>query len=177
MMEHTELYTHLMVSDIELKYCIGCGIYRSLDKFYNGVNQGNYCCECRMEKCARYNKTYAERRRKEKESRARESRQRIAQIKEAMAKVKATKPKPKPCAVRTTEATPMGARTTESNPPGEQCRNCKSFSKHDARSGWCMSVKKQVRGNHWCSRYRTDVKVRYEMEAKAVAVLRSTPWD
>ncbi len=171
-----EQIPHAMLSDIELKYCKGCGIYRRLDKFYMNSNPGNYCIECKREQMAKYNALYASLRRQEREDdeprkeaeerkcRAREYKRRWYAKKKALqgGTVREKKaPKPKKTPTIAFDEVPVGAR----------CKTCKSFSgRTGVKDGWCMRHKRSTKKGRTCPDHKPDERVEYEKEAKMVSV-------
>lgn len=159
-----------MLSDIEQRWCRDCGQYWNVKNFYLDCDGGDYgyCKECQLERNRKTKEMWRKRKNAAKAKTPPEIKKRNPK----------PTPRPTPTTVRTAEAVPMGTRTTEDDPTdNERCSTCKSYSRHDAWRGWCMCTRKQVRGKGWCPRYRQDVPVRYEQEAKVVAVSRCTPWD
>ena len=180
-----EVYPRLMLSDIELKYCKGCGIYRSIDKFYMGCNPGNYCIECKREKMAKYNAMYRElmwKERNEKElEKEKEEEQRRENVRaykrrwyqkkkeEAGKTVRERRRQPKP----KEEPTPV----YDDLPVGARCNTCKSYSRTSPKDGWCMKSRRIVRGKGCCDRYREDKAVTYELTAAPVTPVNNTPYS
>lgn len=178
-----EVYPHAMLSDIELKFCKGCGIYRSLDKFYMNSNPGNYCIDCKREKMAHYNAIYAEKRRMEREDNElqieeEERRQRVREYKrrwyfKKKAERGETVRERRPNKPKQEEPAPV----IDDLPTGARCKTCKSYSRTSPKTGWCMATKRTVRGGGCCDRYREDKAVTYEFTVHPITCVNKTPYD
>lgn len=164
-----ETYPHAMLSDIELKFCKGCGIYRSLDKFYMNCNPGNYCMDCKREQMARYNALYADLRRKAREEKAMADEERKRRVREYKRRWYLKKKKAKGETVRERETPPpppAEPTPVEADLPiGARCKTCKSYSKTSPKDGWCMKTRRVVRGKGCCDSYREDKANAYQLEA------------
>ena len=174
-----EQIPHAMLSDIELKFCKGCGIYRSLDKFYMNSNPGNYCMDCKREQMRKYNALYTELRRKErveKEKMEEERRQRVKEYKRRYyAKKKAAAGKP----VREWKRKPEPK--VEPHEPiahgQDKCKTCKSYSPCNKAEGWCMRRRKSVLAKNLCDFHETKGVGRYEFTVHPISCVNKTPYD
>lgn len=58
----------------------------------------------------------------------------------------------------------------------DSCAACKSYSSSSVdkvRTGWCMALRRQVRGSGSCPKHRRDVKLTYEQEARQISIFPS----